>query len=142
MSAGCNRIFIPVDDQPNSDFLAEPVAKFNHLFELVTRVDMKKGKRQPSWIKRLTGEVYEYARVLADGIQQYGITELRDSFAEDINGFAFKFAKMCPVLIHDLTSACLCNPHSFELVSHHQRPERMSSPGRTARVQGAHPILG
>ena len=36
-----------------------------------------------------------------------------------------------------------CRPHSFEsLFSHHQRPERLSSPGSTARVQGAQPMLG
>ncbi len=36
-----------------------------------------------------------------------------------------------------------CNPHSlFSGFSHHHRPERMSSPGVTERVQGAQPMLG
>ena len=37
----------------------------------------------------------------------------------------------------------MCRPHSrVSAFSHHQRPERGSSPGFTARVQGAQPTLG
>ena len=36
-----------------------------------------------------------------------------------------------------------CRPHSlWSADSHHQRPERTSSPGATARVHGAQPMLG
>ena len=37
----------------------------------------------------------------------------------------------------------MCSPHSFvSRDSHHQRPARLSSPGRIARVQGSQPMLG
>ena len=37
----------------------------------------------------------------------------------------------------------MCKPHSFESRdSHHQRPARLSSPGRIARVHGSQPMLG
>src|SRR2546425_8332512 len=102
MSAGGNRIFVAMDDQSCADFLAEPIAKFNHFFELVTRVDVKEGKRQRSGIKSLPRQVHKDARILADGIQQDRIPELRDSLAQNINRFALKLAKVCPILIHDL----------------------------------------
>src|SRR5471030_1372941 len=36
-----------------------------------------------------------------------------------------------------------CKPHSFvSRDSHHQRPARLSSPGRMARVHGSQPMLG
>src|SRR5262245_57946819 len=129
MSPGSNRIFIPMNDQPRADLFAESVAKFDHLFELVARVDVKKGKRQRTRIKRFAREVHEHARIFSDRIQQYRIPKLCDGFAENVNRFAFKLPKMCPILIHCFPTACLCNPHSFELDSHHQRPARMSSPG-------------
>ena len=46
MRAGRDGIFIAMDDQPRADFFAEAVAEFDHLFELVSRIDMKKRKRQ------------------------------------------------------------------------------------------------
>ncbi|CAJ8070233.1 Uncharacterised protein [Burkholderia pseudomallei] len=37
----------------------------------------------------------------------------------------------------------MCSPHSFvSRDSHHQRPARLSSPGRIARVHGSQPMLG
>ena len=46
------------------------------------------------------------------------------------------------VPLHDMT-AQRCSPHSLcSGFSHHQRPARMSSPGSTARVQAAQPMLG
>ncbi|CFP64473.1 Uncharacterised protein [Bordetella pertussis] len=42
-----------------------------------------------------------------------------------------------------MTRLPACRPHSFESDdSHHQRPARTSSPGRTARVQGSQPMDG
>ena len=40
-------------------------------------------------------------------------------------------------------SSCTCRPHSLvSSFSHHQRPERGSSPAPTARVQGSQPTEG
>src|SRR4030095_5295498 len=103
MSAGCDRVFVTMHDESRADFFAEPIAKFDHLFELVTRVDVKERERQRSWIERFPRKVYEHARILSDGIQKYRISKLCDGFAQNINGFAFKLAKMCPLVIHDLS---------------------------------------
>jgi len=43
----------------------------------------------------------------------------------------------------NLSGVAGCRPHSrFSGFSHHQRPERTSSPTEIARVQGAQPMLG
>src|SRR5262245_18604313 len=103
MSAGCDRVFVTLHDESHADFFAEPIAKLDHLFEFVTRVDVKEWERQRSWIEGFPRKMYQHARILADRIQQYRISKLCDGFAQNINGFAFKFAKMCPVVIHDLS---------------------------------------
>src|SRR5262249_33152522 len=107
MSTGCDRVFVTMYDKSHSDFFAEPIAKFDHFLELVTRVDVKEWKRQRSWIERFPRKVYEHARILADGIQQYRISKLCDGFAQNINRFAFELSKMCPVLFHDLGSVLM-----------------------------------
>src|SRR5689334_21124296 len=103
MSAGCDRVFVTMHDESGTDFFAEAIAKYNHLFELVTRVDVKEWEGQRHWIEGFPRKMHEHARILADRIQQHRITKLCDRFAQNINGFAFKLAKMCPVLIHDLS---------------------------------------
>jgi hypothetical protein len=100
MRACGNRIFVPMHDQSRADLPAEPIAEFDHLLELVTRVDMKEGKWKRSGEKRLARQMNEDARVLSDGVQQDGISELRRGFAQNVNRFAFKLAKMGPILIH------------------------------------------
>src|SRR5215813_3243151 len=85
MSAGCDRVFVTMYDESRADFFAEAIAKFDHLFELITCVDVKEWERQRSWIEGFPGKVYEHARILADGIQQHRISKLCDSFAQNID---------------------------------------------------------
>src|SRR6516162_7811903 len=106
MRAGGDGVFVPVNDQPGADFFTEPVPEFDHLFELVSGIDVEERKRQRSGIEGLAGQVYEYARVLSDGIEQNRVPELSDSLPQNINGFAFKLAKVRPVLVHAITALC------------------------------------
>ena len=129
MSAGCDRVFVTMHDEPRTDFFAEPIAKFDHLFELVTGIDMKEWERQRSWIEGFARKMYQHARILADRIQQHRISKLCDSFAQNINGFAFKLAKMCPVVIHD-----------FKLRAYAIRTLLNSIPTTNGRLACLHPV--
>src|SRR5439155_15388102 len=121
----------------------EFVTKLDHLGELVARVDMEKWKWQRTRIERLARQMHQHARVFTNGIQQHRIAELRERFAENVNRFAFKLAKVRPFFVHTATFLCRCRPHSFWLsCSHHQRPARMSSPAAIALIQRALHILG
>src|SRR5262249_45100655 len=95
-----DRVFVPVNNQTHADFFAEPVAKFDHFFEFVAGVDMKKWKWHRPGVESLAGQMDKNTGVLTDRIEQYGIAELRNGFPQDINRFAFKLAKMRPVFVH------------------------------------------
>src|SRR5262245_2334040 len=84
MSAGGDGVFISMDDQPHTDLGAETIAKFDHLFEFVTGVHVKKRKRHRPRIKRFSSQMHEDAGVLTDGIQQHRISELRYGLAKDV----------------------------------------------------------
>ena len=57
MCPGSNRILVTVNDQPRSDFLREAVAKFDHLFEFVTRVHVEERKGKRARMKRFACKV-------------------------------------------------------------------------------------
>src|SRR5439155_23621031 len=118
-------------DEPRSNLLGKPVAEFEHLFELVTRINVEKGKGEGPGVKRLAHQMNEHARILANRIQQDRIPELRYGFPQDVNRFAFKLAKMSPVM----SDGCKCKPHSFELDSFHHRPARLFLSVWTARLE-------
>src|SRR5207237_1145966 len=123
-----------IEETPAWFRLRESRSEFEHLLELVARVDVKKGKWKRPRIKRLAGEVHEYARILADRVEQHRIPELRNGLAQNVNRFAFELPKMSPLFVHayferGLKPATTCSPHSFVLDSHHHRPARLSSPG-------------
>ena len=101
-----NRIFISMHDQPRSNLFTEAIPEFDHLLELVSGVNVKERERQRSRIESFARQMHQHARVFADGIQQDRIPELRNSLPENINRFAFQFAKVCPFLIHDFTVLC------------------------------------
>src|SRR5216117_829201 len=142
VSAGRDGIIVTMHDEPCSDLRRKALSEFEHLFEFVTRVDMKQRKRKRSGVKRLASHMNQHARILAHRVQQHRIPELRSRFPQNINRFAFKLAKMSPGISHTVLCSPTCRPHSWDLDSHHHRPARLSSPGSTARVQGAQPILG
>jgi len=100
VSAGRDAILVTMNDEPYSDLRRKTVSEFEHLFEFVTRVDMKQGKRKRSWVKCLASQMNQHARILADRVQQHRIPELRHRFPQNINRFAFKLAKMSPVVRH------------------------------------------
>src|SRR5215471_11760525 len=100
MRSGCDGVFITMNDQPCSDLFAKPVAKLDHLLEFVAGVYVKKRKRKRAGVEGLPGQMYKYTGVLADRLQQHRVSELRNRFPQNVNGFAFKLAKMRPILVH------------------------------------------
>src|SRR6266571_8752403 len=103
MGSGGNGILVPMDNEARADGFCEFVPKLDHLGELVTGVDVKKRKWQRTGIERLARQMDEHARVFPDGIQHHGVPKLGGSFAENVNGFAFKLAKMRPFVVHTAT---------------------------------------
>ena len=84
--------------------------------------------------------------ILADGIEENRLAELRRRLPENVNGLGFEEIQMGGIDGHYAAAFLfgrLCKPHSRpQSLSHHHRPARMSSPGWIARVQGAQPIEG
>src|SRR3954454_20167297 len=90
MSTGSDGVFVTVNDQPRTNLFREAVPEFDHLFEFVAGIYMKKGKRQRSGKEGLSRQMNQHAGILAHGIQQYRIAKLRYSLAQNINRFAFE----------------------------------------------------
>src|SRR5437667_11080121 len=84
MRAGCDCIFITMNDEPRSDLLGKPVAEFNHLFKFVSGIDVKEGKGKRPGIKRLARKVDKHARILADRVKQNGVAQLRNGLPQNI----------------------------------------------------------
>ena len=74
------------------------------------------------------------------------VPELRDGFPQNINRFAFKLAKMCPIVAHDCYG---CNPAGLLMQPAFLRTRFPPPPAGavvlawlTALVHGAQPMLG
>src|SRR5262245_32443653 len=112
MRAFSDRRFVAMHDQTRADRPRELVTEREHLFELVTGIDVQQRKRNRPGMKRFPRQMHKHTRIFSDRIEQNRIAELRDDFAEDVNGFRFERFQMTPMLAHwpslpgALTSPC------------------------------------
>src|SRR5512139_503203 len=134
-----NRLTVPTDDKLHPPLLRHPVPVRDHHGMLVARVDVHEGKGDPSE-ERLAGKPQQRRRVLADRPEHGEILELPVRLPEDVDALVLQGVEG----IHGYSFSVLwCKPHSFcSGFSHHHRPALGSSPGRIARVHGAHPMEG
>jgi hypothetical protein len=58
------------------------------------RVDVKQRKRQIGGIEGLERQMQRHARVLADGVEQHGIAELRRHFADDADRLGLQLSEL------------------------------------------------
>ena len=158
--AACDGILDAAHDELFTEFDRALVAKRDHLGEVVAGIDVQQRKGEFTRAKGLFGQAQQHAGILAAGEQQHRAFALGGDLAQDVDGFGFKPVEVGTVqgsrgCVHGqaagvgavwswwLALTLVCRPHSrLLLCSHHQRPARMSSPGRMARVQGSQPIEG
>src|SRR5262249_20473748 len=86
---------IGVHDQLRADLLGEAVAKFDHLPEFVSGIDMQQRKRQLTWIKRLLGQPDHHRGVFPDRVQHHRFPKLGCHFTENMNTLRLQHPKMC-----------------------------------------------
>ena len=152
--SGANALFIDVNDEIDGQFFRLAIAKDDHLAELPSRINVKQRKRRFTRMEGLERKAQHHGRVLAYRIEHDGALAGGDDLAHDMDALGFELSQMrlaghceippTPLVLPARTrrpSAPICSPHSFcASSSHHHRPARSSSPGSTARVQGAQPI--
>src|SRR4029079_18962528 len=89
-------------------------------------------------------QMQQHGRILADGIEQHGATELRRRLAEDVDALGFEQLEMRGQRGHAAFPprfGVMCKAHSFfSSLSHHHLSAVGCSPGWMARVQGAQSI--
>ncbi len=158
-------------DQPLAELCDAPVAKVDDFGKIVAGVDVQQREGERPRPERLVRQAQQDERILAAGEQQGGVAALAGDFAQDVDRLGLEPAEVVRVggrraacllgarrleqrcRAHDATpggatrtamsSGGRCRPHSrCSGCSHHQRPARGSSPGSTARVQGAQPMDG
>ena len=71
-------VYNQIEAEPRRGFVAKP----DHLAKFPGRVDMQNRKRQLGRKERLTRKVQQDGRILANGIEQHRLAELRQNFAE------------------------------------------------------------
>ena len=117
--------------------LDEPVAKRDHLGEVVSGVDVHDREREAAGAEGFLGEPHEHDRVLAAAEQQHGPLEFGCHLAHHVNRLGLELTQVGELwasgVAHQKVSTC--NPHSVLSVPA-QRPSR-PLPGC---VQGAQPI--
>ncbi len=150
---------IDVFDELQAPFLDDVVAELDHLAELPGRVDVEQREGRLRRIEGFHRDMQHRHGVLADRKQHHRLFAFRDSLAHDVDALRLEPIEMAERTgrkrAHPNTSGApglpgprrrtpsspTCRPHSFlSSCSHHQRPARSSSPGFTARVQGAQPM--
>ena len=166
-----DRILDRAHYQPLAQLCRAPIAKRDHFRKIVPCVDVQQWEWKRPGAESLFREAQEHQRILAAGEEEGGVAALAGDFAQDMDRLGFEPAEMMDIgrrrpdvavdnrrleeggVRHDGTltgstrtatsSGRRCRPHSrCSGCSHHQRPPRMSSPGSTARVHGAQPMLG
>jgi hypothetical protein len=170
-TAACDRVFHRAHDQALAQLRGASIAKRDHFREVVAGVDVQQRKRKAARAKRLFREAQEHQRILAAGEEQGRMGALARDLAQDVDRFRFEPGEVMRIrrrdrlgpaqrnagqrrVDHGVVTACdcaarrtnatgrRCSPHSLcSGFSHHQRPARTSSPGSTARVHGAQPML-
>ena len=140
---GRQGLVVAAEDHVQLPLPGQAVAVLDHLRDLVLRVDVHQRQRHVPE-EGLAGQPQQHRAVLADRPEHHELLELAIRLAQDVDALGFEFVEMIhyaflrPTILPSLT----CRPHSLcSGFSHHQRPARMSSPGFTARVQGAQPML-
>ena len=168
--AALHGIFHAAHNQLCSELLRTQIAEGRHFGEVVAGIDHQQRVGNAAHAKGFFRALEHHQRILAAGKQQGRAFKRSSHFAQDEDGFLFQRIQMLvgealKVVrggqgVHTVawvwatrgtadsgnaeTSVALtCRPHSLALsFSHHQRPERKSSPRLMARVQGSQPMLG
>ena len=165
-----DRIFHRAHDQAFTELRGAMIAKGDDLRKIVSGIDVQQRKGKRTGAECLFRQAQQHQGILAAGKEQGRVAALARNFAQDVNCLRFEPAEMIGIgrarqrkLVGDerglyergighagtpsartiTSSGRRCSPHSLSsALSHHQRPARISSPGRTARVHGAQPMLG
>src|SRR5437588_11263460 len=81
-------------DQLRADFPRVRIAKFNHLSELVSGIDVEQREEDRPGVKRFLRQSQHDRRIFADRIKQDWALEFGGHFAHDVNALGFEQAKM------------------------------------------------
>jgi len=83
-------IVIGAHDQVEAILLRLAVTEGDHLAELISGIHMQDRERQLRRPKGLARQMQQDGRVLADGVEQHRLAELRCGLAEDVDGLRFE----------------------------------------------------
>src|SRR5579862_9877585 len=84
-AAAVDRLLHACDDEPLAELGDTPVAKLEHLREVVAGVDVHDGERQLAGPERLLREAQQHDRVLAAGEEQHGPLQLGGDLTHDVD---------------------------------------------------------
>ena len=160
--AASHGIFHITHDEFGTQLLGTCVAEVGDFLEVVACVDHQQRVGNMSSAECFFCALEHDQRVFAARKQQGRAFKCGGNFTQDEYGFFLErvqvgvtqrvqkrgvyagvHASSLMGVIEMIDALVTCKPHSLaDSCSHHQRPERGSSPSVTARVQGAQPMLG
>ena len=94
VDAGGDPLLVGVHDQVEAELAHGAIAEGDHVAELPGGIDVQQRERRLGRIERLARQVQQHRGVLADGIEQHRLAELRGSLAEDVDALRLQQIEM------------------------------------------------